>query len=123
MVKLEAQSPLTVQPKQKRVRTITRLVERSKSVYERFPAFEKDRVLDFSELFKGYIPKKSRITKRSLVGEFELSPEQSEHQDLQPRASIPAGEIFHEDSWMQLSVTPGARTRTDGLRRRCLLGA
>ncbi|KIM70364.1 hypothetical protein SCLCIDRAFT_1207703 [Scleroderma citrinum Foug A] len=69
VVKLEAQSPLTVQPKQKRVRTITRLVERSKSVYERFPAFEKDRVLDFSELFKGYIPKKSRITKRPLVAE------------------------------------------------------
>ncbi|KAI6047814.1 TAF1 transcription initiation factor TFIID subunit TAF1 [Pisolithus marmoratus] len=68
VVKLEVQSPATMQPQRKRVRTVKRLVERPKSVYERFPAFEKDKVLDFSELFKGYISKKSRIAKRPLVG-------------------------------------------------------
>ncbi|KAJ7596787.1 TAF1 transcription initiation factor TFIID subunit TAF1 [Mycena floridula] len=52
------------QEKQKRVRVIKRLVERPKSVYERFPAFEKNKVLDFTELFKGYTGQKSRLAKR-----------------------------------------------------------
>jgi len=68
VVKMEVQSPVGMRPKEKRVRVVKRLVERPKTVYERFPAFEKDRVLDFSELFKGYTPKKSRITKRPLQG-------------------------------------------------------
>ncbi|KAI6031564.1 TAF1 transcription initiation factor TFIID subunit TAF1 [Pisolithus microcarpus] len=59
VVKQEVQSPTA----RKRVRTVKRLVERPRS------AFEKDKVLDFSELFKGYISKKSRIAKRPLVGE------------------------------------------------------
>ncbi|KAF9460125.1 TAF1 transcription initiation factor TFIID subunit TAF1 [Collybia nuda] len=63
-VKLELHSPNGIQQKQKRIRTVKKLVERPKSVYERFPAFEKDRVLDFSELFKGYTARKSRLTKR-----------------------------------------------------------
>lgn len=50
--------------KQKRVRVVKRIVERPKSVYERFPAFEKDKILDFSDLFKGYTVKKSRLAKR-----------------------------------------------------------
>ncbi|KAF9527736.1 hypothetical protein CPB83DRAFT_855540 [Crepidotus variabilis] len=62
-VKQEAMSP-GVRKKEKRTRVVKRLVERPKSVYERFPAFEKDRVLDFSELFKGYTVRKSRLSKR-----------------------------------------------------------
>lgn len=67
-VKMEVQSPVGMRPTEKRVRIVKRLVERPKTVYERFPAFEKDKVLDFSELFKGYTVKKSRITKRPLQG-------------------------------------------------------
>ncbi|KAG5654712.1 hypothetical protein H0H81_007468 [Sphagnurus paluster] len=64
MVKQEVHSPAVMQQKQKRVRVVKRLVERPRSVYERFPAFEKDKILDFSELFKGYTVRKSRLVKR-----------------------------------------------------------
>ncbi|KAF7337444.1 putative transcription initiation factor TFIID subunit [Mycena sanguinolenta] len=47
-----------------RVKIIKRLVERPKSVYERFPSFEQDKILDFSDLFKGYTVQKSRLSKR-----------------------------------------------------------
>lgn len=64
-VKMEAVSP--VAPfKQRRVRVIRRLVERPKTVYERFPSFEKNKVLDFTELFQGFAVKKSRVVKRPL---------------------------------------------------------
>ncbi|KAF8913065.1 TAF1 transcription initiation factor TFIID subunit TAF1 [Gymnopilus junonius] len=63
-VKQEAYSPNGVRRKEKRTRIIKRLVERPKTVYERFPAFEKDKILDFSELFKGYAVRKSRLSKR-----------------------------------------------------------
>jgi len=63
-VKQEQRSPTALRQKQKKVRVVKRLVERPKSVYERFPAFEKDKVLDFSELFKGYTVRRSRIGKR-----------------------------------------------------------
>ncbi|KAG6862165.1 hypothetical protein C0995_004247 [Termitomyces sp. Mi166 len=63
LVKQETQSP-GLRQKQKRVRVVKRLVERPKTVYERFPAFEKDKILDFSELFKGYTVRKSRLGKR-----------------------------------------------------------
>ncbi|CAA7265965.1 unnamed protein product [Cyclocybe aegerita] len=53
-VKQEARSPDALKRKEKKTRIVKRLVERPKSVYERFPAFEKDKILDFSELFKGY---------------------------------------------------------------------
>lgn len=69
VVKLEAQSPVSMRLKEKRVRIVKRLVERPRTVYERFPGFEKDKVLDFSDLFKGYTGKKSRITKRPLTGQ------------------------------------------------------
>lgn len=68
-VKQEAMSP-GVRKKEKRTRVVKRLVERPKSVYERFPAFEKDRVLDFSELFKGYTVRKSRLSKRPYQSEL-----------------------------------------------------
>ncbi|KAG6866058.1 hypothetical protein C0991_009155 [Blastosporella zonata] len=65
LVKQEAHSPGGgLRQKQKRVRVVKRLIERPKTVYERFPAFEKDKVLDFSELFKGYTARKSRLGKR-----------------------------------------------------------
>ncbi|PPQ71123.1 hypothetical protein CVT24_009859 [Panaeolus cyanescens] len=63
-VKQELRSPDGLQKKQRRVRIVKRLVERPKTVYERFPAFEKDSILDFSELFKGYTVRKSRLSKR-----------------------------------------------------------
>ncbi|KAF8807785.1 atypical/TAF1 protein kinase [Phlegmacium glaucopus] len=63
-VKYDAHSPNGIQAKQRRIRVVKRLVERPKSVYERFPAFERDKVLDFSELFKGYTVHKSRLAKR-----------------------------------------------------------
>ncbi|KAF9229061.1 TAF1 transcription initiation factor TFIID subunit TAF1 [Gyrodon lividus] len=69
IVKVEVQSPVAMRPKEKRVRIVKRLVERPKTVYERFPGFEKDKILDFSDLFKGYTGKKLRITKRPLVAE------------------------------------------------------
>ena len=64
-VKMESMSP--VAPfKQRRVRVIRRLVERPKTVYERFPSFEKNKVLDFTELFQGFAVKKSRVVKRPI---------------------------------------------------------
>ncbi|KAJ7109984.1 TAF1 transcription initiation factor TFIID subunit TAF1 [Mycena epipterygia] len=62
-VKAEPQSPGAFKP-EKRVKIIKRLVERPRSVYERFPAFEQNKILDFSELFKGYTVQKSRLSKR-----------------------------------------------------------
>jgi len=71
-VKMEVDSPRGSRPKQKRVRIVKRLVERPKTVYQRFPAFEKDRVLDFSELFKGYTGKKSRLAKKPFHGVYAV---------------------------------------------------
>ncbi|KAN0134297.1 Protein of unknown function (DUF3591) domain containing protein [Lactarius tabidus] len=64
-VKMEAMSP-EAPLKQQRVRIIRRLVERPRTVYERFPSFEKNKVLDFTELFQGFAVKKSRVVKRPL---------------------------------------------------------
>ncbi|TFK77305.1 TAF1 transcription initiation factor TFIID subunit TAF1 [Pluteus cervinus] len=69
-IKTEVFSPTAPQIKQKRTRIVTRLVERPKSVYERFPSFEKDKVLDFTELFKGYTVRKSRLVRRP----FHIEP-------------------------------------------------
>lgn len=68
-VKTEHHSPIGIRQKQRRVRAVKRLVERPKTVYERFPAFEQDKVLDFSELFKGFTVQKSRLSKRPFHGE------------------------------------------------------
>ncbi|KAK7064030.1 putative transcription initiation factor TFIID subunit [Favolaschia claudopus] len=64
MIKDEPQSPSAFKPLERRVKIIKRLVERPKSVYERFPSFEPNKILDFSELFKGYTVQKSRLSKR-----------------------------------------------------------
>lgn len=64
-VKKEADSPDALK-KQRRVRTIKRLVERPKSVYERFPTFDRNTILDFTQLFKGYTAPKSRLVKRAF---------------------------------------------------------
>ncbi|KZT74933.1 atypical/TAF1 protein kinase [Daedalea quercina L-15889] len=63
-VKMEAESPQQVGPKEKRKKVVRRLVERPKTVYERFPTFEKNKVLNFTELFKGRTTHRSRISKR-----------------------------------------------------------
>ena len=60
--------PAAPQPKQKRVKVVKRLVERPKTVYERFPTFEKNKVLDFTELFRGETVRKSRIARRPFHG-------------------------------------------------------
>lgn len=53
----------------RKTRIVKKLVERPKTVSERFPTFEKGRILEFSELFKGLAVKKSRITKKPFNGE------------------------------------------------------
>lgn len=69
VVKVEAQSPVSMRLKEKRVRIVKRLIERPRTVYERFPGFENDKILNFSDLFKGYTGRKSRVTKRPLTGQ------------------------------------------------------
>ena len=66
-VKMEVVSP-TMGHRPKRKRIVRRRVERPKTVYERFPTFEKDRTLYFTELFKGVTVHKSLISKRPLTG-------------------------------------------------------
>lgn len=65
----EEEEPTTVEPRKRKTRIVTKLVERPKTVYERFPTFDKNKILDFSELFKGFAVKKSRITKKPFNGE------------------------------------------------------
>ena len=71
-IKEEIRSPVALR-KEKRVRVVRKLVERPKTVYERFPAFEQGKVLDFTELFKGYVAKKSRVGKRQLQGKYRTT--------------------------------------------------
>lgn len=66
-VKMEIESP-RMGRKEKKKRVIRRQVVRPKTVYERFPTFERDKVLDFTELFKGYTVPKSRTSKRVFTG-------------------------------------------------------
>ncbi|TCD62848.1 hypothetical protein EIP91_006329 [Steccherinum ochraceum] len=68
-VKMEVESPKHVGRREKRKKIVRRLVERPKTVYERFPTFEKDKVLDFTELFKGRTVYKPRIAKRPFYAE------------------------------------------------------
>lgn len=67
-IKQEMMSPGEMRPREKKKRIIRRLVERPKTVYERFPNFEKDKVLNFTELFQGNTIHKSRISKRPFNG-------------------------------------------------------
>ena len=66
-VKMEEEDVLE-ERRPKRIKLVTRLVERPKTVYERFPAFEKGKVLDFTELLKGVSVHKTRISKRPFHG-------------------------------------------------------
>ena len=68
LVKMEVVSP-TMGQRPKRKRIIRRRVERPKTVYERFPTFEKDKILEFTELFKGVTVHKSLVSKRPFTGE------------------------------------------------------
>jgi transcription initiation factor TFIID subunit 1, fungi type len=72
VVKAEARSPeATLFPiKERRVRVVRRLVERPKTVYERFPGFENDKILDFTQMFRGQAPRKSRVSKRPFHGAY-----------------------------------------------------
>lgn len=72
-VKTEAESPGALRPRQRRTRIVKRLVERPKTVYERFPAFEPGKVLDFTELFRGRVVKKPRNIRKAPLGEYHLS--------------------------------------------------
>lgn len=117
-IKQEVHSP-GVRQKQRRTRVVKRLVERPKSVYERFPAFEKDKVLDFSELFKGYAVRKSRLSKRPYQGQSDfasitpcliLTPRQWRLYTLAKRRTTKV-------SWTLLLVMQGDRWRINGLRR------
>ena len=67
-IKTEAESPNAFR-RERKLKIIKRLVERPKTVQERFPAFEPGRILDFTELFEGFTVRKSRISKRPLQGE------------------------------------------------------
>ena len=66
-MKMEVVSP-RMGRKEKKTKIIRRRVERPKTVYERFPTFERDKILDFTELFKGYTVPKSRVSKRYFTG-------------------------------------------------------
>ncbi|OCH96444.1 atypical/TAF1 protein kinase [Obba rivulosa] len=63
-VKMEDESPKHIAKKEMRKKVIRRLVERPKTVHERFPSFEKDKVLNFTELFRGVTVQKSHVSKR-----------------------------------------------------------
>ena len=67
-VKMEEEDGLEEERPPKRMKKVTRLVERPKTVYERYPTFEKGKVLDFTELLKGVSTHKSRISKRPFHG-------------------------------------------------------
>lgn len=71
-VKMEDESSDAHKIPERRVRVVKRLVERPKTVYERFPTYEKGKVLNFTELFKGYTGTKSRLVKRPFYGAFSI---------------------------------------------------
>ena len=67
-VEMEEEDTVEDEKPPKRMKTVTRLVERPKTVYQRFPTFEKGKVLDFTELLKGVSIHKSRVSKRPFHG-------------------------------------------------------
>jgi hypothetical protein len=110
MVKAEAESPRLRPPPGRRVRVVKRLVERPKSVYERFPAFEKDKVLDFSELFKGFTVRKSRLSKRPFHSTFsKFSRLPFANLSKQSSQYTHGGRRFRKGSWMLSSEILGDR--------------
>lgn len=122
VVKVEAQSPLSMRPKEKRVRIVKRLIERPRTVYERFPCFEKNKVLDFSDLFKGYTGKKSRITKRPLTGKRGFLF-MTIIDSAQPKASIHVREMCLEVSSRLLQAMLNVRTKANAWRKSFQPGA
>jgi hypothetical protein len=117
-VKKEALSP-AAPFKQRRVRVIRRLVERPKTVYERFPSFEKNRVLDFTELFQGFAVKKSRVVKRPLQCAFlyTLSCLTDVDVDSQWNLSTRRRRTFLKTSSMSLLEMRDGRWQTSALKR------
>jgi hypothetical protein len=111
--------------KERRVRVVRRLVERPKTVYERFPAFEQDKILDFSELFKGYTVKKSRISKRPFNGASRPSVffHRFESNVRQLRPGILGAEKFRATFSIPSLATRNASKRATMRRERSLLQA
>lgn len=125
-VKMEVDSPREyIRQKQRRVRVVKRLVERPKTVHERFPAFEKDKVLDFSELFKGYTAKKSRLVKKPFHGTCArptILVICDESGGIQLKQYIPRNERIPRVFWMLSSEIPDDKLRTDVSRKSFRLG-
>lgn len=136
-VKMEAESPPQVGPKEKRTRIVRRLVERPKTVYERFPTFEKNKILNFTELFKGYTTHRSRVSKRPFQGTsighestlYMLNHSQSrqsfrERRRCREGSSQPLSAIQNDKSkvrgWRR-SSRPEMLRQTYGKRCRCVL--
>lgn len=69
-VKTEMESPKQMGKGEKRKKVVIRRIERPKTVHERFPTFEKDKVLNFTELFKGFTVQKSRVSRRPFQGAY-----------------------------------------------------
>lgn len=110
-VKMEEDSPDANHIPERRVRTVKRLVERPKTVYERFPMYEKDKVLNFTELFKGYTGTKSRLVKRPFYGACRrLHYTLSCLTAIQWIPSTPRRKKYREVSWTLLSETRRERS-------------
>jgi transcription initiation factor TFIID subunit 1, fungi type len=114
IVKTELESP-RMGRKEKNKRIIRRLVERPKTVYERFPTFERDKVLDFTELFKGYTVPKSRISKRPFHRRFFLPCMSLYMKRCFSRDGVPS----QEGSTKKLSRCCSRRSRTSSAVQAC----
>lgn len=115
-MKKEALSP-TAPFKQRRVRVVRRLVERPKTVYERFPSFEKNKVLDFTELFQGFAVKKSRVVKRPLQCAFLYTLSRFADVDSQWNRSTRRRRTFPKTSSISLLEMRDDRWQTSALKK------
>lgn len=57
----------------KRVKVVRTLVPKKKTIHELFPSYRKDKVLNFTDLFQGHIPRKVASTRRPLQGNYPSS--------------------------------------------------
>ena len=115
-VKMEIMSP-EAPLKQRRVRIVRRLVERPRTVYERFPSFEKNKVLDFTELFQGFAVKKSRVVKRPFQCTCPQIHPWSADVSSQWNRSIPRRGTFQRTSSTVSSAIQSDRWRMSASRK------
>ncbi|KAH8119903.1 TAF1, transcription initiation factor TFIID, subunit TAF1 [Phellopilus nigrolimitatus] len=106
VVKSEARSPEAFR-RARRVRIVKRMVERPKSVYERFPAFQQGKILNFTELFKGHVVKKSRVGKRTLAVET-INPRKKEASKGYLKAVVGATKRQVENKRVEEEVAAGS---------------